>query len=295
MRACSDARCTTSTRVRGVDTLQSFLLQPGTTIWSFQWDQPNASISGAPGSASDMDIVLYFPDGSFTGLGGFNLNIGGDAVEVFGVALGGAQPLEVAIGLENCGGPDPSLMKYVYFGSDRRFGLGPMEYDTASPTSYGHANAQGAIATGASAWFNTAAWNDNPACDPACLNGLSSAGGVPILFDLEGNRVAALRLKPEIVGPDGANNTFFGFDLSFPIPGTDEPDGFPNFFGTSASAPHLAGVAALMSQPTVNGKQYYICRETPRKVKTRRVGAKAAEKKSCLREVDVRRLCRGYP
>ena len=263
----------------GVDTLQSFLLEPGTTIWSFQWDQPNASISGAPGSASDMDIVLYFPDGSWTGLGGIDLNIGGDAVEVFGVALGGTEPLEVAIGLENCGGPDPSLMKYVYFGSDRRFGLGPMEYDTASPTSYGHANAQGAIATGASAWFNTAAWNDNPSCDPACLNGFSSAGGVPILFDLEGNRVAALRLKPEIVGPDGANNTFFGFDLSFPVPGTDEPDGFPNFFGTSASAPHLAGVAALMSQPTVNGKQYYICQETKRKVKTRRVGAKAAEKK----------------
>ena len=261
----------------GVDPLQSFLLEPGTTIWSFQWDQPNASISGVPGSASDMDIVLYFPDGSFTGLGGFNLNIGGDAVEVFGVALGGAEPLEVAIGLENCGGPDPGLMKYVYFGSDRRFGLGPMEYDTASPTSYGHANAAGAIATGASAWFNTAAWSENPDCDPACLNGFSSAGGVPILFDLEGNRISELRKKPEIVGPDGANNTFFGFDLSFDVPGTDEPDGFPNFFGTSASAPHLAGVAALMSQPTVNGKQYYVCKETPNKDKTLRVGKKAAE------------------
>ena len=35
----------------------------------------------------------------------------------------------------------------------------------------------------------------------------------------------------------------------------------------------------LMSQPTVNGKHYYICRETPRKVKTRRVGKKAADKK----------------
>lgn len=261
----------------GVDTLQSFLLQPGTTIWSFQWDQPAASISGAPGSASDLDIVLYFSDGSFTGLGGFNLNIGGDPVEVFGVALGGSAPLEVAIGLENCGGPNPGIMKYVYFGSDRRFGLGPMEYDTASASSYGHANAAGAIGVGASAWFNTAAFNDNPACDPACLNGFSSAGGVPILFDVDGAPVYELRQKPEIVGPDGANNTFFGFDLSFPIPGTDEPDGFPNFFGTSASAPHLAGVAALMSQPTVNGKQYYVCKTTPNKEKTLRVGAKAAK------------------
>jgi subtilisin family serine protease len=167
-------------------------------------------------------------------------------------------------------------MKYVYFGSDRRFGTGVAEYDTASSTSYGHANAAGAIGVGAAAWFNTAAFNDNPECDPACLNGFSSAGGVPILFDTEGNRVFELRAKPEIVGPDGANNTFFGFDLSFPVPGTDEPDGFPNFFGTSASAPHLAGVAALMSQPTVNGKQFYVCKTTPSKEKTLRVGAKAA-------------------
>jgi hypothetical protein len=261
----------------GVQSLQTFLVTPGSTRWSFQWSQPAFSVSGPPGASSDLDIVLYDAvTEAFIGIASIGNNIGGDPIEFLGVGLGGTNPVPVKIGLEKCAGPSPELIKYVYFGSDRRFGAGVLEFDTASATSYGHANAAGAVGTGASAWFNTAAFNDNPLCDPACLNGFSSVGGIPILYDTAGNPVYDLRPKPEIVGPDGANNTFFGFDLSFPVPGTNEPDGFPNFFGTSASAPHIAGVAALMSQPTVDGQHFYVCNPLVPGNKTQRVGPNAA-------------------
>jgi subtilisin family serine protease len=86
-------------------------------------------------------------------------------------------------------------------------------------------------------------------CSPHCLNAGSSAGGLAILFNLDGRRLPEpdLRQTPDVVGPDGGNTTFFSQDITLPpglVPG--EPDGFPNFFGTSASAPHVAAVAALL-------------------------------------------------
>jgi len=91
------------------------------------------------------------------------------------------------------------------------------------------------------------------------LESFSAAGSTPIIFDTAGNRLAIpqIRLKPEIVAPDGIDTTFFGRrDV--------EPDGFPNFFGTSAAAPHAAAVAALMLQavPSTIPERVYEVLET---------------------------------
>ena len=50
------------------------------------------------------------------------------------------------------------------------------------------------------------------------------------------------RLKPDFAAPNGVNTTvdLGGFDI--------DGDPFPNFFGTSAAAPHAAGVAALLME-----------------------------------------------
>jgi len=89
---------------------------------------------------------------------------------------------------------------------------------------------------GAARYSQTPAFGINP----PQLESFSSAGGTPILFDTAGNSVNEARQKPEIVAPNGGDNTFFGSDY--------ESNGFPNFFGTSAAAPHAAGVAALLQQ-----------------------------------------------
>jgi hypothetical protein len=244
-----------------VDDMQGVTAQAGSaSLLSFQWDQPWFSVNGK-GSASDVDI--YFVDDSgnpFTlcdedpealvcQFPGVDRNEGVDAVEVPVLINDSEEDVHANIAIELFSGPAPRRMKYVWFD----LGNGLMiveEHDTQSGTVYGHANAAGAEAIGAAPWYNTAAFGpqNKPECAPACLELFSSAGGVPILFDRSGRRFPfpLIRIKPGFTGPDGGNTTFFIADIAAPIPGSTEPDGFPNFFGTSASAPHVAAIGALM-------------------------------------------------
>ena len=158
-----------------------------------------------------------------------------DPIEVFSFTNTTGVTADFNIMIVNFAGSNPALIKYVLF----NFGGTIQEFATNSGTLYGHANAVGAEAVGAAAYFNTPAFG----VSPPVLNSFSSSGATPILFDQAGNRLATpeLRAKPEIVAPDGVDTTFFG--SLYP-----DGNGFPNFFGTSAAAPHAAGVAALMLQ-----------------------------------------------
>ena len=198
---------------------------------SFQWDSPFFSVSGGDGSANDLDIFILNEPPTTVLAGSTDDNIGGDPAEAFGYsnpADSGATVFNLVI--TKYDGPAPGLMKYILFG-----GGTISEFDTASGTVWGHANAAGAETVG------TAFYADTPAfgVSPPLLEDFSSAGPTPILFEVDGTPTTEYRQKPEIVAPDGNNTTFFGS----PDP---EPDGFPNFYGTSAAAPHAAAVAALL-------------------------------------------------
>ncbi len=246
----------------GVADLQHLVAPPGTiTLLALQWDQPFFSANGSQGSQSDVDAIFYNMDGTPVAPctdspaqlvcqePGIANNIGGDAVELPVIVNLSRQELQLQLGIELVSGPAPGTLKYVWYD----MGAAPLEvdtFDTADATIVGHANAAGAEAVGAAAWYQTRAWGSplRPQCVPACLDSFSSAGGTPILFDRTGRRLdpAQVRVKPGIIGPDAGNTSFFYFKLGFNVPGSSEDDLFPNFSGTSAAAPHVAGVAALL-------------------------------------------------
>lgn len=227
--------------------LLKVVLPPGGEFFPIlQWKDPfytHSAFGGGVSSAkTDLDILVFY-NGVFqdtlSSLGG---NIGYNPVEGVDLINETDEEIKFEIAITKYDGPDPSLIKWVDFGSGET-----IPFTTQSSTLYGHNNAEGAIAVGAARWTRTPEFNSNQFPSPV-VEYFSSAGGTPILFTTYGQPVPpTIRLKPEIVAPDGANTTFFGQ----PFPSGDG-DNYPNFFGTSAAAPHAAAVAALLQERAHN-------------------------------------------
>jgi hypothetical protein len=278
--------------------------QPHKTATSYALKKAGKDATNAKGATTDLDIIVFdykghvvrrCPPGVAQGITcqiAGDRNVGGDAVDLSVLYYAGP-PKETQlffIGFVYSGGDATAVnrVKYTWDQLQGSFSIldepGLSGFPTFSPTSYGHSNAAGNIAVGAASWYATVPFSTSGAvppndtsdpgqpriapslavCAPACLNDFSSAGGIPILLDKFGNRLAqpVVRRVPSVTGPDGGNTSFFFSDSSYDDDdgdGSNSPfstfvsatldlpgDEFPNFSGTSASAPHVAAVAALM-------------------------------------------------
>jgi hypothetical protein len=229
------------------DHLQRITMPAGSTLTvSLQWDSPFLS-AGGPGSPNDVDVYLLNAAGTMVVAGSAANDLGGDAVEIFSFTNTGLTAdfnLMIVSYVGSSPTPLPGYIKYVQLGSSS---LIVREFDTQSSTLFGHPNATLAAGVGAARFSNTPAFG----VSPPLIESFSSPGGTPILFDVEGNRLASpvLRQQPRIVAPDGVSTRVTGF---------------APFFGTSAAAPHAAGVAALLleRQPALAPASLYAALQT---------------------------------
>lgn len=222
------------------DTRQEITVQPEGTfrIFSFQWTDPSAQVQGSSGPETDIDIALV--DGSDNVISSSTGSNNVLPVESLEYTNNQSTAVTLDLVVEKApGDPTPEEIKYVYSGS----GFTIEEYNTGEATIYGHQMAEGAMAVAAAPFFNTAysAQIDSS----AILNFFSSKGGLQIRFDQNGDRLSTpeSREKPDVTGTDFIDNTFFGTDIDI-----QDPDSFPNFSGTSAAAPNVAAIAALIRE-----------------------------------------------
>ncbi len=230
---------------------QSVTIPSGSTSISFQWNDPFDVLP--TGVTTDYNILFFLADGTpcpssgtITCTGGTNDNFASnEPVELISLTNGGTASATIQVVITRKGTtptiPTAERIRYVAINS----GLSISEFvNYAAPSTFGHATANGANGVAAYVYTTT------PGVKPfvPAVEGFTATGPITIYFDTAGNRydTPRTRSKPEFAAVDGTDTTFFP---PGPLSATDyDNNGFPNFFGTSAAAPHAAAVAALVLQ-----------------------------------------------
>jgi subtilisin family serine protease len=223
-----------------------------------QWDESFSGTLGA-GASTDLDLYLFNaarPDATVVGSGtdpqGCSTTTdgqSGDPLEIADYFNTSGMPLTIYAAVDHfCGRPEVRFRIATYQSNcvlSQKYAFAPEVFSSAQ--IYGHGAAAG-VATVAAVFYAEIDRGGAVTGAPDTINvePFSARGGdLPIAIDALGARLPdgpVRRFKPDLAAPDGVNTSFFGADVA------DDDDTLPNFLGTSAAAPHVAAVAALLRQ-----------------------------------------------
>ncbi len=210
---------------------QTIILPPGdTATLVFQWDSPSIYAGNSiTDQEKSTDIDLFLTDSKTQEIVAFAENDNfkeQDNLEILSYTNSTDSIQELDFSIIRFSGKQPTRIKYINFGIPLTYKDNTAEGINAS-TIFGHSNAKNSISVGANDFKLTPAFGKDYE-----IESFSSVGGTRILLDKSGNPIAEeIRQKPDLVAPDGGETSFFG-----------------DFFGTSAAAPHLAALVALLKQ-----------------------------------------------
>jgi hypothetical protein len=177
---------------------------------------------------SDYNLLFFLSTGQFIGALAEQNTFTNRPLELGGINA--TVTIQLVIARANTPVPSRNVadrIRWVGFGN-----ISPQEYISyLDPVTYGHNSAAGAIGVAAYPFF-----------PPFVPEAFTSPGPSTIYFNKDSRRLRHVeyRQKPDLAAMDGANTTFFSSDSAV------DADTFPNFFGTSAAAPHAAAIAALV-------------------------------------------------
>ncbi|MGB8854057.1 MAG: S8 family serine peptidase [Pirellulales bacterium] len=199
-----------------------------------QWNDQYTGLPSPDAIRADLDLAVYTTKGELVTRGIDDNFATGTPIE----KIMWLPPGQYDVVITLAAGTAPTAIRLGCF--DGSF---TAEFADGTAAAYGHNAGPWTMSVGAVPFSGAPPFSTKPIRSEP----YSSFGQPWLTGDKDGNPLSTpyRPLSPFISAPDGSNTSFFGGLLA---DSPDDPDLYPNFYGTSAAAPNLAAGAALMLQ-----------------------------------------------